>query len=243
MEATSLAVQQPTSADAWDLIVRMAPTIYESRLFGVASVAQAAAILLKGRELGFGAAASFEFINVIQGKPQLSPRGALAILHGSPEIVKIEIRELTDPTGVHIGHECYMKRRSGFEHTSRFTLADAQRAGLIKAGGGWESYTKNMTMWRAVGFCADVVAPHLTAGATLLMKAPEQFDVALSEGGDVIEWQAQPAWHAEAADPMVILNQMMEAFGPQVILDNNHGEIPNTPEAIIEVAKARRYPW
>jgi hypothetical protein len=231
------------SMDVWQMISQVAPTIYAARIFGVANTEQAAAIMLKGYELGFGLAASFEFVKPIMGKPELIPRGALAILHGSPEMARIEIRRLTDNTGVYIGHECYMKRRSGFEYTVRWTLADAQRAGLVKAGSAWESYPENMCLWRAVGFCADVVAPDLTAGATLLMKAPEQFGVAFTEGGDVIEGQARPAEPLDQVDHTTLLNQMMDAFGPQVILDNNGGEIPNTPEAIQAVAKALRYPW
>lgn len=214
--------------------MRVAPTIHESRLFGVASPAQAAAILLKGRELGFGAAASFEFINIIQGKPQLSPRGALAILHSSPEIEKIEIRELVDQSGVYLGHECYMKRRSGFEYTTRFTLADAQRAGLVKSGGGWEAYPKNMAMWRAVGFCADVVAPDLTAGATLLMKAPEQYGVALNAGGDIIEGQAQPV----GAPEPIVLTDLVERYGPEAVMAANGGKIPATAAEVGEAARA-----
>ena len=48
-----------------------------------------------------------------------------------------------------------------------------------------------MCLWRTVGFAADVVFPDVTAGMTTLMKAPEMYGVALTEGGDVID--ATPA--------------------------------------------------
>jgi hypothetical protein len=204
-------------------------------MFGVASIEQAAAIMLKGYELGFGLAASFEFVKPILGKPELTPRGALAILHGNPEIEKIEIRRLADSSGVYIGHECSMRRRSGFEYTVKWTLADAQRAGLIKPGSGWENYPENMCLWRAVGFCADVVAPDLTAGATLLMKAPEQYGVALSAGGDVIEGQVQPV-----STPMpepIVLTDLVERYGPEAVMAANGGKIPATAVEVVAVAR------
>lgn len=219
--------------DVWRMIEEVSPVVHAARIFGIASKEQAAAIMLKGYELGFGLTASFEFVKVIMGKPELIPRGALAILHASPEIEKIEIRRLADPAGVYLGHECTMRRRNGFEYTVRWTLADAQRAGLIKTGGGWESYPENMCLWRSVGFCADVVAPDLTAGATLLMKAPEQFSVGLTEGGDVIEGEAHLV-----PPPLASLEQLVEQFGPEVVMAANAGRIPATEDELAAVARA-----
>lgn len=221
--------------DVWEMMKEIAPVMYDSRLFAMASPAQALSILLKGRELGFGPAASFEFIHVIQGKPGLSPKGALAILHGNPEIAKIEISALHDSTGAYIGHQCTIKRRNGFEYTAQFTLADAQRAGLVKADGGWEHYPQNMCLWRAVGFAADVAAPDLTAGATLLMKAPEQFGVGLTEDGDVIEGQVTQQPYP------TLLDRMVGDLGPEAILNANGGELPATDEDVARVAKELMY--
>lgn len=236
---TAIIPAQPRtlSPDIWRMIGEVAPIIHTSRMFGVANIEQAAAIMLKGYELGFGLAASFEFVKVILGKPELIPRGALAILHASTEIDKIEIRRLQDKSGVYVGHECYMHRRSGFEYTARWTLADAQRAGLVKSGGGWESYPENMCLWRAVGFCADVVAPDLTAGATLLMKAPEQFNVALTEGGDVIV-ENTPIPPAASAPAAPSLPALVDKYGPEVVMAANFGRIPATDDELAAVAKA-----
>lgn len=218
--------------DVWQMIHQIAPTMYAARMFNVSNEAQAAAIMVKGAELGFGLAASFEFIKPILGKPELIPRGALAILHSSPEISKIVIHRLTDTTGAYIGHQCTIRRQSGFEYTAKFTLQDAQRAGLIKAGGGWENYPENMCLWRAVGFAADVAAPDLIAGSSMLMKAPEKYGVGLSEAGDVIEGQVTPA-----AEPN-LLDRMVADLGPEKILDVNGGNMPIT-DAEIEAVRAK----
>src|SRR3990167_3398040 len=67
----------------WHMIEIMSPVMHKAHLFGVTSPEQAAAIMLKGYELGLSVTASFEFVQVIQGKPSLSPRGAMAILLSS----------------------------------------------------------------------------------------------------------------------------------------------------------------
>lgn len=233
----------------WQMLNEMAPVMHQSRLFGVTSRDAAAAIMLKGWELGLGITASFEFVQVIQGKPSLSPRGALALLLKCPEIERIEIHRLP-AEGPYIGHECYMRRRNGFEHRARFTMDDANRAGLVKPGSGWANYPENMCMWRAVGFAADVVAPDITAGMTDLMKRPEQLGVALSEGGDVIEGQwspapastptstqapTQPAQSAQA-EPGITLDDLLALYEAERIIVANEGRIPATDAEVAAVA-------
>lgn len=247
MESNDLALTLSNSAreltpQIWEMIERMSPVMYRSRLFGVSSQEAAAAIMLKGYELGLSITASFEFINVIQGKPSLSPRGALALLLTHPEIERVEIKRLPGPTGAYIGHECYMKRKNGFEYRAHFTIEDAKRAGLVKAGGAWESYPENLAMWRAVGFCADVVAPDITAGMTALMKMPEQFGVALSQDGEIGEIiEAAPLVVTEQAPstpvPGLTLENLLDlGYSAEQILVANEGRLPGTDEELNAVA-------
>src|SRR5271157_3033493 len=128
-ETTQLALvpERELTPQIWTMIMEMAPVMYKSRLFGVTSQEAAAAIILKGYELGLSITASFELVQVVQGKPALSPRGAMALLLNSPAIKEIKITRLVDAKGVYLGHECFMRRDNGFEYTSRFTLEDAKR--------------------------------------------------------------------------------------------------------------------
>jgi len=151
-ESTALTLRREVTPQLWAMIWSMAPVMYKSRLFGVTSPEAAAAIMLKGYELGLGVTASFEFIQVIQGKPNLSPRGALAILYNSPEIKTVTITRLTAKDNSFVGCECFMERKSGVKYTARFTMEDANRAGLIRAGSTWTTYPEIMCQWRAVGF-------------------------------------------------------------------------------------------
>lgn len=220
----------------WQMIWDIAPVMHASRLFGVGSKEQAAAIMLKGYELGLSITASFEFVQVVQGKPSLAPRGALALLHNSPEITAVEITRLTDGQGAFVGYQCHMARRNGFAHTVQYLVEDAKRAGLVKPGSGWANYPENMCLWRAVGFCADVVAPDITAGMTTLMKAPEQYGVTLSQGGDIID--VTPVTPAPAAPIIPTLDELLVMFDADAILAANHGQIPATNEEVKAVWEA-----
>jgi hypothetical protein len=241
-ETTQLALvpERELTPQIWTMIMEMAPVMYKSRLFGVTSQEAAAAIILKGYELGLSITASFELVQVVQGKPALSPRGAMALLLNSPKIKELKVTQLVDSKGAYLGHECYMRRDNGFEYTSRFTLEDAKRAGLIKPGSGWESYPQNMCQWRAIGFTADVVAPDITSGMTAMMKMPEQFGVTLTDQGNIVELQAQPAAVSipavEQAAPALTLDQLCEIFGAEAIMVANMGKVPATDEEVAQVA-------
>ena len=222
--AIQTAATRTLTPAIWHMIGEMAPVMYKAHLFGVTSDAQAAAIMLKGFELGLSMTAAFEFIQVIQGKPALSPRGAMALLLSNPLVEKINITRI-DNKGVFIGYECTMTRVNGFQFVGRFTMEDAMRAGLVKPDSGWAKYPENMCLWRAVGFAADVVFPDVSAGMTTLMKAPEMYGVALTEGGDVI--QVEPTPVTVNVDP---LQALIDDFGAERIMAECG--MPTTPEEI-----------
>lgn len=237
---TALAIQTAATRELTPGIERMiwemAPRMHKAHLFGVVSPEQAYAIMIKGFDCGFSVTASFDFVQVISGKPSVNPRGALALLLSNPLVDTIEIRRLTDgktpdpSKNAFVGYECFMRRKNnGLSFTGRFTLEDATRAGLVKADSGWAKYPENMCMWRAIGFAADVVFPDVTAGMTTLMKAPEMFGVALTEGGDVIEAQSVTV---PSTNP---LNELLEQFPADAIMQANDGKIPSSDAEIASV--------
>jgi hypothetical protein len=177
MNQTTALTRQELTPKQWEMIGSIAPAMHASRLFGVASPEQAMAIMVRGYELGLSLTAAFEFIHVIDSKPTLSPRGALALIHQSGLLAGIEIQNDDD------GCTVTMQRTSGFAFSTRFGLEDARRAGLVKAGSGWEKYPQQMAQWRAIGFCADVVFPDVLAG----MKRSDEFGAEIDAAGDVVE--------------------------------------------------------
>jgi hypothetical protein len=222
-DALPISVAREITPQVWSMIKEISEVVYRS--YGFARGADAAAVLLKGYEVGFGTAASIEFIQSIAGKPPtVSPKGAMALLHRSQVMDKIKITRLTDNKNAFVGYECTMTRKSGFSYTSRFMMEDANRAGLMRPDSGWAKYPENMCLWRSVGFAADVAAPDVVAGMTTLMKAPEMYGVALTEGGDVVD--VTPA--TVNVDP---LQELLAQYSAEKILEV-YGDMPITPEQI-----------
>jgi len=230
---TALAIKEmnPTT---FQMISSIAPVMHAARLFGTKTPEQAMAIMIKGYELGFSLTASFENIHVIEDKPSLSPKGALAMILASPECAGITINE--DAKGCTVT----MRRRNGFEYTTTFTLDDAKRADLIKPKGGWEKYPANMCRWRAVGYCADIVFPDVIGGT----KRADEYGADLTADGDVIEgsWQTPGGSQQQLSSspvsqkPAMTLAMLSATYTPSEIMAINGGKIPQTPEECSIVA-------
>jgi hypothetical protein len=249
---TALAVRQ-LNPDSFKMIMEVAPYLHGARLFGTKSIEQAAAIMIKGHELGFSLTASFENIHVIEDKPSLSPKGCLALIYSSPECAGVSIKDEADSNGAPLACTVWMKRRNGAEYTTRFSMADAQRAGVIKAGSGWEKYPANMLRWRAVGYCADVVFPDVIGGT----KRADEFGADLTPEGDVIEgsWstvgsqtppvnifkpETAPAVTVSQSQPAMDpnrLQRLVEGYGAGAIMEANDGKIPGSNDDLDRVEK------
>ena len=231
-----------------DTALRIGKVAWESGAFGSASEAQAAMIMLKAYELGFPMTAASEFIEVIDGKSQLKPLGAMAIMRAHPEIIySVSVEDLTDKNGKYLGCRCTIERVEAgrvVPYTKEFTLADAELAGLIKPKGNWEKYPKQMCQWRAVGFCADLACPDLLSGMTGLLKRGELMtDVNdIGFGGETIETievqTVQTAQIEAPAEPEITLADLITRFGdPAIILTVNNGAMPRTNAECAEVAR------
>jgi hypothetical protein len=131
---------------------------------------EAAAIMLKGYELGFNLTASMDYIKKVGEQFVLKGAGIMALLHRS-QLVEITVVEQRDPkTGEPIGCTVTMKRRdSGFTHSTTFGRAEAERAGLLGKD-NYKKYPGPMYLWRAVGQCAQVAVPDLFAGLHLMLE-------------------------------------------------------------------------
>ena len=240
MSEKSLAIRN-TDLTTWQTIQSIAPVIQASRMFGVTEE-QAAIVMLKGHELGLGLAAAFEFIDVIDGKPSIKPKGAIALIQQSGELAGMKITEGKDTQGNPNACTVWMKRRNGFEFEATFTMADAERAGLIKPKGGWEKYPANMLRWRAIGYVSDIVFPDVIGG----MYRPEELGVVVDMNGDplVVEGEVMqtPSVIAQSqpvAPPVVkapTLADLIAQYGAEAIVAANGGAIPATEEDLINVA-------
>lgn len=236
LESKAIVPYQPLTPSVWEMIESIAPTIWRAGLFKVGSKEAAAAIMLKGYELGLGLTSSFDFVQVIQGKPTLTPRGALALIQRSGELETLQINDLGDGNGP-TRCRVTMKRVNGFEYTVEYSMDDAKRAGLVKPDSAWEKYPSNMLRWRAIGFCADVVFPDVIGG----MKRADEFGADITPDGDVIEAgsfvviESDNGEKGQAAD--LDLSDLVTLYGAEAIMQANDGKIPSTDQEVWAVAE------
>lgn len=136
---------------------------------------KAIAIILTGRELGIGTMAALNTINVISGKPTVSPQLMLALIERSGQLEDIQI--VNEDSHV----RCTMKRRGRSPHTEFFGDAEATAMGLR----GKDNYKKQaftMYKWRAVAACARVVFPDVISG----LYTPDEMGADVTEDGELL---------------------------------------------------------
>ena len=224
----------------------MGEIAYRSGIYAAPKPEAAAMIMLKGYELGFPMTAAAEYIQVIDKQIGLTPRGALALMHAHPEIIRsVKVEDLVDANGAYYGCRCTIERYNGSAiagststYTKQFTLDDARTAGLLKPNSNWEKYAQQMCQWRAIGFAADLACPDLLGGLTGIMKMGET--VPANEMGS---FDVPPATVEEtpvivetvSSDPEINLSQLMAEFDAGAILAANNGVMPRTNTECTEI--------
>jgi len=120
-----------------------------------------------GSEVGLSPMQSLQSIAVINGRPTIWGDAALALVQSSP--VCEYVKEYTEGQGDNLTAVCEAKRRGYPAPTvSRFSMADAKRAGLAGKTGPWSQYPERMLALRARGFAlrnafADALRGLITA--------------------------------------------------------------------------------
>jgi hypothetical protein len=136
--------------------------------------AQAAAIILTGRELGIQPMHALRSIHVIQGKPGLAAELQLGLFHRAGGLSKV-IKSDDEVC------EMWFRHPNGMEHTERFSMEDAKRAELLGKD-GWKKYKKSMLRARTISFGLRIAAPDIVAG----MYDPEELGADLNAAGEIV---------------------------------------------------------
>lgn len=188
-----LILRRDLTTEALAMIQALAPIIHQSRLFGVATADQAAAIMLSGHSYGFDYITSFRVIHIIEGKPSLAPAAAWGIVLNSDLLEKYSIEDIVDDKGAPCACRVTMERKGLQPYTITYTLDDARGAGLTEGSlkpdgskrgrGNWEKYPANMLRWRAIGYCCDVLFADLMIG----FKRADEFGAAVDYDGNIID--------------------------------------------------------
>jgi len=146
MSGDLVAVGPPTSSEL-DVLMRQAEVLAPSGIIPrdyQRNPANILAAALMGRAFGWDALTAMRMVTVIQGTASLKPEAMLALVRQRGHHVSIEIH--ADGKGVTVSGK---RADNGDTASASFTIADAERAGLLK-NTSWKSYPVDMCQWRAV---------------------------------------------------------------------------------------------
>lgn len=176
--STALEVRS-NEAHSWHVIRSQAEVLLKTGFLSEAikTAEQAAAIILTGRELGVGPMAALNTINVIKGKPTVSPQLMLALINKTNQVVNMLIE------GDDKGATCIIHRKGRQPYTATFGPKEARAMGLD----GKDNYKKQpatMYRWRAVAEAARMTFPDVILG----LYTPDEMGAEVEpESGEIAE--------------------------------------------------------
>ncbi len=202
--SAELEVHQPSGVVGTDEVAAIATqaetlartTIVPKQYRGKPDDIFAAAIM--GAELGFGVFTSLRFVHVIDGKPEISSEGKIALARQAGHSVTGTVSATkATVTGV--------RRDTGDTMTVDYTIDDAKAAGLVGRG-VWKQHPKAMLWARAVSTLMRRLFPDVTLGTYTLGELsgadtwePGETRVVDADTGEIVE---DPAGDAVVyADP------------------------------------------
>jgi hypothetical protein len=125
-----------------------------------------------GSEVGLSPMQSLQSIACINGRPSVWGDAALALVMGSP--VCEYVRERVDGDGDAMVATCEAKRRGYPDaNVTKFTVADAKKAGLWGKSGPWTQYPRRMLQLRARGFALRDAFPDVLKGLVTAEEAQD----------------------------------------------------------------------
>ena len=151
------------SPAAWNVMVQMANVFIKGAALPkhITNASQLLMILQTGKEMGLKPMQAINGIYILNGKVALYSHVMLSkVLEGG-----VKLKWLKDTT---TEAEVEFSGLDRAPYVSKFTIAEAQKAGLVKAGGAWTSYPSAMLRARAVSAGARVFCPDLISGAYTL---------------------------------------------------------------------------
>lgn len=124
----------------------MAEQAVSSKMYkGIGEKAGVMMVMLAARELGIPPMQALNGgINIIQGKVEISARMMSALIRKAGH--QLVVKECTVTHCILVGKRC----DTGEVQSSSFSVAEAQLAGLVKPGGGWIKWPKDMCFARAL---------------------------------------------------------------------------------------------
>lgn len=165
------------NTEGFAILKEQAQILIDSKLipFHIKTPEQALTIFLQGRELGLQPIQSISNINIIQGKPTISPQLMLALINSSGLLEDIELKDEGDTCTV------MMKRKSRSPHFESFSQEDAKKMQLTDKD-NWKKQARTMRKWRAIAACSRFVFPDVILG----FYTPDEAGAITDEDGQLI---------------------------------------------------------
>lgn len=182
-------------------------------------VAQAAVKVLAGRELGLGPVESMRAFHIVEGKVEMSA-DLLAQRVKAHDKYDYRVASLTND-------ECsiqFYEFVDGERETlgvSTFSMENAHNAGIVKNGGAWQKYPRNMLFARALSNGVGWFCPDVAGGSRIYVEGE-------------ISGEAPQASQASEVDPSTVIDvggvETRSFAGraispPAVTVDTDTGEI------------------
>lgn len=173
----------------WEVVKEQAALMAASGYFSdTHKKEQAVAKILYGQALGIQPAIAMQNINIIKGKPSLSPQLMGALIKDSGKYT-YKVLEKTDTVCKIEYFEMIAGVDKGSLGIETFTIDDAKRAGLIREGSGWTKYPKAMLFARAMSagartHCCDVFMGSVYAPGEIPDEPREEINVTPKEQTD-----------------------------------------------------------
>jgi hypothetical protein len=147
------------SLSNWQATREMCATLVKSGFLPttVNTPEKAIAIALAGKELGIGMMESFRSINVILGRPTVSPQLMLALANRKGELEDIQI-DSDDKRCI-----VTVKRKGRTAHTEEFGVKEASSLGLMSKD-NYKKQASVMFRWRALAANLRVTFPDVVLG-------------------------------------------------------------------------------
>jgi len=144
----------------WDVLMQQAEQALRSGFLpkSVTRPEQAVTIAMAGRDFHLSAMQSFRGLHVIEGKITMDASMMKALIHRDVPGARFNITESTDRVALVVA-----QRPGGEPYTERFTMEDANRAGLTGKD-VWKKYPKAMLRARAISAAARAVFPDVLFG-------------------------------------------------------------------------------
>lgn len=141
---------------------------------GITTVSQVITIALMGEALGIPPIVAINMINIIQGKPTISPQLMLGIVNRSGLLTDMKLTTTDTEATMTV-----QRKGHSNPHTEVFSMDDARKLGLTGKD-NWNKQPRTMMKWRVVAACLRVVFPDLLLG----FYTPEEMGAAVTIADD-----------------------------------------------------------